>query len=473
MPYLIVSAVMFFVAYPMIGTTAAIWILSGAQFALLLKEIRRGQVTGAGGFIFMSLLFFGVRPIYLVLENDKWLLQKYHLQVDLAEIGSSMWWAAVALWCFALGAHFVPLMVGAQLKQRWSRNNLSVVRPNVSTGMIAFLVGAQLFTLPIMTALAKYGRSLYESAAGAYTYDLPVPLQALHIFAVVVLLERWIRRRDAANTILLVFSGVLFLYFTWLMREVSMFRGFYITGVMIVGLAVIQRLRGRARYVWLIVPIIVLQPFFQYLGGDRNKANEELAETDYVEVVFGKQSVSDAYWKFYDSGGDMNIFDTFIAAKLAHPQWYPYAWSWFYVPLHLVPRAWWPGKPKRGVTIDISCTRGYPTSPGIAGFFLLDGGLLWMLLSMVVLGFLVSYLDWRVLTMRPSYLQLCLIGIVTVNAMFLSRVFLWQYFYQLLYAAIPCIVLARLVAKNTPRSQVTARKGSRAIHQAPAAQKSA
>jgi len=468
MPYLIVSAVMLFVAYPMIGTTAAVWVLSGAQLVLMLREIRQGQVTGVGGFIFMSFLFFGVRPIYLVLENDKWLLQKYYLQVDIDEIGSSMWWATVALWCFALGAHFVPSMLRTQLKQRWNRNNLSAARPNVSTAIVAFLLGAQFLTLPIMMTLAKYGRTLYRSSAGAYVYDLPVPLQALHIFAIVVLLERWIRRRDAANTVLLVFAGVLFLYFTWLMRDVSMFRGFYITGVMIVGLAVIQRLRGRARYVWLIVPIVVLQPFFQYLGGDRNKANAELADVDYVEAVFGTQSVSDAYWKFYDSRGDMNIFDTFIAAKLSHPQWYPYVWSWCYVPLHLVPRSVWPGKPKRGVTMDVSCTKGYPTSPGIAGFFILDGGLLWMLPCMVVLGFLVAYLDWRVLTMRPGYLQSCLIGIVTVNAMFLSRVFLWQYFYQMLYAAIPCIVLARLVSKNTPRLQTAARKANRSVHQEPA-----
>ena len=138
----------------------------------------------------------------------------------------------------------------------------------------------------------------------------------------------------------------------------------------------------------------------------------------------------------------MNIFDTFVSAKKAEPAWYPYAWSWLYVPLHLVPRALWPGKPKRGWTMDLSFTRKAPYSPGIAGFFVADGGLMWMLGCMALLGFLVSLLDCWVFTLPRDYFQFCLIGIVTVNAMFLTRFFLWQYFYQMLYAMVPCIILA-------------------------------
>jgi hypothetical protein len=272
-----------------------------------------------------------------------------------------------------------------------------------------------------------------------------------------VLLERWLRQRSADNTIMLAVSGVLFLYFTWLMREVSQFRGFYITGVMIVGIAVLMRLKGRVGYMWLIVPIVVLQPFFQYLGGDRQKSNAELAETGLIEEVFDDQSLGETYWKFYDSLGDMNIFDTFVAAKRSEPAFYPYVWSWAYVPFHLVPRAVWPGKPKGGVTQDVAFTNEAPTSPGIAGFFLLDGGIVWMLLSMVVLGYLVSLVDWTILTMRPGYLQCCLIGIVTINAMFLSRFFLWQYFYQVLYAALPCVFLAWYINRAAPRPKGSTR----------------
>jgi len=226
---------------------------------------------------------------------------------------------------------------------------------------------------------------------------------------------------------------------------------------MIVGIAVLMRLKGRVGYMWLIVPIVVLQPFFQYLGGDRQKSNAELAETGLIEEVFDDQSLGETYWKFYDSLGDMNIFDTFVAAKRSEPAFYPYVWSWAYVPFHLVPRAVWPGKPKGGVTQDVAFTNEAPTSPGIAGFFLLDGGIVWMLLSMVVLGYLVSLVDWTILTMRPGYLQCCLIGIVTINAMFLSRFFLWQYFYQVLYAALPCVFLAWYINRAAPRPKGSTR----------------
>lgn len=92
--------------------------------------------------------------------------------------------------------------------------------------------------------------------------------------------------------------------------------------------------------------------------------------------------------------------------------------------------------------------RDAPYCPGIAGFFLLDGGLLWMLGSMAVLGFLVGMLDVYIFTMPRGYLQYCLIGIVTVNAMFLSRAFLWFYFWQIMYAVVPCVLLAWLFSKK-------------------------
>lgn len=451
MPFLLASVFLLLVAYPMTGNTSVIWVLAAAQLALLLGEIRKGQVTGVGAFVFMSFLFFGVRPIYLVLENDKFLfINVYRIRVESADIGDGMWWATLALLLFVVGALLAPRMAGNWLSGRRRKSaTAGAVRPLVSQGVAGGLLGLQVLTLAAMVGLTKFGRTLYESALGAYAYDIPVPMQAVHIFALVVLLERWLRQRSAGNTLMFVLSGCLFLYFTWLMREVSIFRGFYITGVMIAGIAVLMRLKGRVGYTWLIVPIVVLQPFFQYLGGDRQKSNAELAEAGLIEEVFDEQSMGEAYWKFYDSLGDMNIFDTFIAAQKAQPAFHPYVWSWAYVPLHLVPRAIWKSKPKQGTTQDVRFLRGAPCSPGIAGFFLLDGGLLWMVLSMALLGYLVSLLDWVILTMKHGYLQCCLIGIVTVNAMFLTRFFLWQYFYQVLYAAVPCIVLAWYLGRTS------------------------
>jgi hypothetical protein len=443
MPFLLLSAFLLFAAYPLIGTTMAVWVLAASQLALLVGEIRKGQVSGVGAFIFMSFLFFGVRPIFLILENDYGLFRiLFLIRVDLAEIGDSMWWASAGLLCFATGAAVVPSML-----RNWIQKRRAKARSLVSEQLINAKVGYgllffQVLTLPVMYVLAKSGRGLYGSAFGAYVYDLPVPLQSVHIVAVVVLLERYLRTKTSQSLFLLCFSGFLFLDFTWLMRDVSLFRGFYVAGAMIAGIAALQRIKGRVGFAWLIIPIVGLQPFFQYLGQTRGAGNEEIAEAGIVEEAIGNRTLAEAYWQFYSSAGDMNIFDTFVAAKKAEPAWHPYVWSWLYVPLHLVPRKLWPAKPERGTTMDLSFTRGAPYSPGIAGFFVADGGLMWMLACMVVLGFLICSLDCWVFTLPRGYLQYCLIGIVTVNAMFLTRFFLWQYFYQMLYAMVPCIFLA-------------------------------
>jgi len=460
MPFLILSAVLLFSAYAVVGTEAALWILLGSQLALLGGQIARRQLTGVGGFVFLSILFFGVRPLYLFFERDTDLLQKYLIRADISDIGITMWWGTLALWCFCCGATLMPVLMRGYLRKRRANSALSAIRPIVSNATALQLLAAQVITLPIMMVLARGGRSIYGSAFGAYAYDLPVPLQAVHVFAVVVILERVLRNRNGGTLIMLVVSSALFLAFTWLMREVSSFRGFYLAGVMIVGIAVLMRLKGRVGYAWLIIPVVALQPLFQYLGEQRGMTNQELANVDLVEDVIGGRTLAETYWQFYDSGGDINIFDTFVAAYKYEPRWYPYAWTWLYVPLHFVPRALWEGKPKRGVTMDVACTKGLPTSPGIAGFFLLDGGLVWMLLSMTLLGYLVSWLDWYILTMRAGYLQACLIGIVTINGMFLSRVFLWQYFYGILYAVIPCIILAWYIGRSANRMQASARRAS-------------
>jgi hypothetical protein len=464
MAFIFLSAFFLLAAYPLIGSMVAIWLLVASQLSLLVAEVRKRQVSGVGAFIFMSFLFFGVRPIYMVMESDYRLFSfLFHVRVDPNEIGDSMWWASAALLCFALGAFIAPRVTRGWIRKRKiiaaKRATQNLVSSKVCYGLMFF----QLCTLPVMFVLAKSGRGLYASGLGAYAYDLPVPLQSVHVISVVVLLERYLRTKTPGNLTMLVISGFLFLDFTWMMRDVSMFRGFYVAGVMIAGIAALQRIKGRVGYAWLIIPLIALQPLFLYLGNERFKSNEELEEASVVEQVIRDRTLAQTYWQFYDSKGDMNIFDTFIAAKKAEPAYYPYVWSWAYAPLHFIPRKLWPGKPDRGITQDLSFMRGAPYCPGIAGFFLMDGGLLWMLLSMLVLGFLVALLDAWVFTMPRGYLQYCLIGIVTVNAMFLTRFFLWQYFYQMLYAMVPIMALAWWFGRNARHTAYLARNQRRTM----------
>ena len=463
------GALLLFAAWPLGGTTVAVWLLAVSQLCLFLNEVRKGQVTGSGAFLFMSFLFFGMRPLYLVLESDYSLFYRvFVIRPDMPLVTSAMWWATLATLCFAVGAQLPRKLQSAKWSRRLTANRLNAMRPLVKTSTAGFLLMAQFATLPVIYLLARgAGRGLYESGVGAYAYDMPVPMQAVHIFALVVLVERYLRKKSLGNLMVLTVSGVVFIGFTWLMRDVSNFRGFYLTGVMVAGIAVLQRFKPRVSYAWLVIPIMVAQPFFKYLGEQRSLKNEDIAESDIAAEVFTDEGVLMAYWNFYQAaGGDMNIFDTFAAATKAEPAYYPYALSWLYVPFHFVPRFLWKEKPRRGVLIDMKFTRGAPLSPGIAGFFLLDGGLAWMLLSMLVLGYLIALLDCYVLTMRPGYLQSCLVGIIVINAMFLTRFFLWQYFYQMLYAAIPCFVLAWYLNKQgaNPKRWAPNLRGTRAAY---------
>jgi hypothetical protein len=462
------SAFILFAAFLMLGMEVAIWLLAAAQLFLLANEIRKGQVMGGGAFLFMSFLFFGMRPIYLVLERDHYLFTRIFLiRPDLTQITDAMWWATLSMLCFSLALQLAPKIHRGYLKRRLAANKSKTEFLNTRQQAPALLVAAQIFTLPIMYYLAvNVGKALRGTGLGAYGYELPIPMQALHIFAVVFFFDRYLRKRSVSNVVLMCLSTLVFLVFTWLMRDVSNFRGFYLTGVMIVGIACLQRWLPRVSYAWLIIPIIVAQPLFQYLGQARKAANVDLTEQNIAAEVFEDRGVIHAYWSFYQAqSGDMNIFDTFVAAKQNEPRFRPYLWSWIYVPLHIIPRALWPGKPERGVTQDISYNRGAPLSPGIVGFFMRDGGLLWMLGSMFLLGYLIALLDWYIQTMPRGYLRCCLISITVINAMYLTRFYLWQYFYQVLYAAIPCIVLAWYLKKQgsgTPRRRVsrTAKRGA-------------
>ena len=359
-----------------------------------------------------------------------------------------MWWGTAAMIVFWGGAVFCKRKLLGRFKARIQAKKKHLVLPLITPRMTLLVLLYQILSLPIMSSLAASGHSIYTSALGAYMYDLPVVLQSGHVFAVIVFLERYRRRRAIGSLIPLIVSAILFLFFTWIMREVSMFRGFYIAGIMIVGIAALQHMHQRVSYAWLIMPIVLVQPLFRTMGESRYLGNEFLGQTSLIERTFANREIAATYWDFYDGGGDINILDTFVAAQLSKPSKRPYILSWLYVPVHLVPRAIWKSKPKQGILQDVTFMNGAPYCPGIAGFFLLDGGKLWMLLCMFTLGFILCYVDYYVLTMPDSYGKSCSMVIRVCKAMFLSRFFLWQAFYQYLYAIVPVIIMDKLLSKK-------------------------
>jgi hypothetical protein len=437
------------------GSQAAVWLLAGGQLALLVGLARKRELTGTCAFLFMSFLFFGVRPVYMALENDHQLLNGlFGIVVNQDDLNASLWWATAASLAFFLGAGVAKSYHQPAWRRRFKLNRTQPMLNLVTTQTVWILLLYQIGSLGVMMVLGSGGKGLYGSSLGAYAYDLPAILQAGHVFSLVVILERYLRRRDSLLLFQLGFAGLLFLFFTWQMRNVSMFRGFYLTGVLIGGIAVLSRLKKYVSAGWLIIPIVVVLPLFKILGEARYEKNGSIGEM--LAQNAKDQNALAAYWHLYDSNGDMNIYDTFVAADKSKPAFKPYALTWIYVPFHWVPRALWKSKPKQGLQIDVKFMNGAPYCPGIAGFFLLDGGRLWMLGSMALLGYILSFLDWSVLTMQRGYLRCCFYGILVVNGMMLSRAFLWFYFYQVIYAIVPCMILSAILIKR--------RKGSQAPH---------
>jgi hypothetical protein len=467
MGLIVASAFLLAVALPLVGDPSAVWLLVCSQLCLLINEVRKRQISGAGAFVFMSFLFFGVRPLFILVEKDyRLFIQVFRVAPSLDNLTEAMWWGTCALLCFVIGAHFSP-----RINRKWVSRRLrrfSLLSTSVpSRRFVLVVMAVQLLTVPIIFSLGQSGRGLYGSDFGAYAYLLPAPLQAVHILAVVALVLRVVRSKAAADVILLTAATALFLLFTWLMRDVSAFRGFYLSGLMIAGLASLMLFRRRVGYLWLIIPIVGLMPVFEYLGEQRHLDSEELVEEGVVEGAFRGKTLPEAYWFAYSSRSDMNIFDTFVGALHFTPKNHAYVLSWLYVPFHFVPRFLWSGKPERGVMQDMSFTRGRPFNPGVAGLFFLDGGLLWMLVCMIVLGFLVAAADLYALTLPRTYWRSCLISILAVNGMFLSRFTLWQYFYQALYMILPILLLIWLFDRNIlkvrNKRQPSAARGGRRL----------
>jgi len=449
--FLILSAILILVSAFLPGANG-MSVSAAASASLLIFAIMQRRLTAWGAFVFMSFLFFGMRPMHILANRDLGLFRfPFRITVTTDQLADSLWWAVAGLFCFVIGA----LLAKSTQMGYWRRRLAKAATPAfqwiLSQKTIIALIAFQIASLVFLRVLTGGHRGYYYgSGIGAYLYDLPQVLQGGHVFTLVVIFDRWRKNPRPQMLFQLVLSSFLFLIFTYEMRNMSMFRGFYITGVMAAGIAVLSRWLPRVGYAWLILPIAVLLPLFQSLGSHRQ---EELAEAvDAAEEVTTQKS-NGAYWDFFDASGDMNIFDTFVAADAYHPEFRPYALSWLYVPFHLVPRALWKDKPAKGTLQDIKFTHKAPYSPGIAGFFVLDGGRLWMLGAMLLLGYVVGFADMFILTMPDSALKSCAYGIFVVNGMYLTRFFLWQWFYQVLYALIPCIVLCHFLLRRARRQR--------------------
>ena len=155
-----------------------------AQLVMLWAVIRERHLTGAGALVFMSFLFFALRPVYVWAEQDYRVFEGlFRMNPTKVALNEGMLWATLGMLTFQVGSILAKRLHwnkwrARHIKAQTAAKNFSIA----GVHMLALILLYQVATLGIMVLLASAGRSLYGSALGAYIYDLPAVMQAGHIF---------------------------------------------------------------------------------------------------------------------------------------------------------------------------------------------------------------------------------------------------------------------------------------------------
>jgi hypothetical protein len=442
-----------FIEPSMTGFYCALLIQIAGFFASWRMARVRGRVTVTcvGAFSFAYLLFYVGRPLFMVWENDLALFDfPLFVNVDFGSIYRATVWAAGGLIAFLAGATMVNSHDDAI--REYQGGNVALkrlfARDGVDSHIVFRLLVLQFISTVILSRVGGAGKNMLTSTySSAYVYFLPSMVQPIHLISVIAILDRQRRRSFTGQfTPALIISILLLLLYTYYLRNVSFFRGYYLTGLMAMFYGAFMCLRGRVGYFWVVAPMLIFMPLVTELGSLRTLDNMEIHTylSEHGSSMFGISPL----WTTFSSGGDMNIFDTFIAAYLYVPRTSPYILQWLYILVHWIPRAFWAGKPEGGMLVDVSFTYGAPFSPGLLGFYYLEGGLWWMLLCMVVTGAIMAKLDNHFLKLEKDFYAYCYYGTLVVNSLFAARVGLCQSVYQTLYMIVPCWLLNRWIFRS-------------------------
>ena len=411
---------------------------------LVLNVLRQGRLTNLGAFLLLAFILYGIRPLYIIVEDDRELIYSMMGRVEiLPVVARGMFVAVVAMLTICAGHAAARIQWPLRSVQLLPGLPMSAYFPRPSFFGAIALLGFQVLCILFLVSMRSRGLSIYTDNAGAYTYLLPQVLQAGQIFPLVVFAYN-IKRGGVVSQASFWISLVLFSLFTFFMKDLSMFRSFYLTGAIAAVISVLHAQRGRVAYWILVVPVLYLLPAFRALGETRLLSSDE-AFTFALDVM--KSFSFEKWWDFFNPRGDMNVFDTLAAAVHSTPRFHPYFQAWIYAFAHFIPRAWWPGKPERGMLVDMAFAQGAPLSPGLAGFYYLDGGMLWMLISCFLTGAILYALDRWLLAMRPGYLRSTLFGIIVINSLYAARGYLHFTVIQYIFMVIPVFLLSYASAK--------------------------
>lgn len=408
-----------------------------------------------GGFVFGFTLFFAGRPLYIVAHEYLPATNRFNTIFDSHILYNSLFLAVASFLFFVLGTISLPA-----LSLRYRQNLLCASLPITSSRPSQYLVLLASFlsfiSCIIIYIFASLGKgALYSSSVGAYAYQLPVLLQGFCLASVVLSFERLAFHSRYTEMLLFILSASMLVFSTITMRDISIFRAFYLSGLLSAFCSIYYIIQARRlclpKLKYLALFTLILLPAFRFLGSHRFLDNSSVLDI----INSGGTDLVHAYFSFFNESGDLNIFDTFVAALQYKPAFHPYIYSWLYAFFHFVPRFIWHSKPLAGITQDLSFLNGAPYSPGINGFFYLDGGIAWMFISMFILGLVLARLDVYVSSIRQISARAVLTSVITIYSIFLPRYLLWQFIYGIIALVIPFVLFS--VFRISPNNRLRGR----------------
>lgn len=429
----------------------ALIILASCSFYYLIfkKSKISDRLSFFGAFTFVYLGFFLVRAFYVLKESDfdaisGILKGSSNIRYVIAGIA----WSTISLVSFILGG-----LIFNKIHQKNHRiknkvyviNSLNIKNFEIDKEkyiVVILKIIVQLISIviiyPISQTLSNLSLNLAQYSDNAYIYVLPYVGLGINLSVYTIATDSAVKykfRNTHTNTYFFL-ATCLCLIYSYLIIPLSNSRQYAYGSFVVMGLIFALRSFQKINGLIFFSAISLLIPLIRIMGDFRSKSFSYIFEHINLLDIF----TFDSYWNFFSSKGDFNIFDTFVVTLQYQPKYHPFINSILYVFVHWVPRSVWPSKPVGGVLVDQSHLHGIPFSPGLNGYFYLDGGYIWMIIMMFLTGSLICYLDSifdrisSIQRQQNNYVfYLMSYSVLLISISMLTRSFLYQSTYYFLY----------------------------------------
>ena len=409
-------------------------------------------LTFSSTFTLVSAFVFGARAFYIYFNDDFTILDLLSLPKQMSIVSDAMGCATLGLWAFVLGARMLRRRALNGLRSVEGR--IAGLQTSINLSPVYFYAQAGVSFLLLPLALLGDRGMLLDGSNSAYVYLLPTLAHGFDLYFFTHASLKWQERGGVLNFGFLVISGLFVISHAYLLSNLSPFRGYFLVGLLACGISFLRIYIKRVG-IWVGIFLFAIYPIFKAIGTDRTLSNKELIQ----DIVLNPAAAysGDGIEAAFGAATDINMLDTLAASLNWDHRFRGYIFSYIYPFVHWIPRAWWPSKPAYGVLSDGGylwserLERDIPYSPGIIGFFNDDGGRVYMIIMMFVLGAFIRW--WEIVASRVRRLELrhaiwasfFLCAIVSV------RYLPYQIFYQFWVFFIPCWLCDRFSVKRHDR----------------------